>query len=597
MIDPHGTATSCDPARNSLASVPDPTTSSGTDDAFPSNDWGDDQEQQQTPEECYDERYEDQGHAPEEYHNSNYEAEEHGYMYGEHPQDARSGGGVTFDQPYYGYDDGNNNNGGNKSASSSFRRRSRNHLSKVSREYDAGGKGFLTPAEQQMRKMDVEGKGILSNAAVATIMEGKLRGDEIINRLRRMVWVLGGMTILLILANLGTAWAVAVMAKETSLDSYSGEMYVKDAGDRGPTVVTTRGTGDVFIFANFNVSARSAYVDDSTENGDEDQTVDPENDEEEKDDDSLFCITPDNAAKLWHDATTGTSVSALFDFTPPIDYERAAETAAAGGEEPVSPIDLNSISLQADGAMINETHACLGTGLPASRIGLTNMPSFLCIELISSVCDDMDKESLSPEEETATSNSFARNSDEGGNRRRMLFHSALRNLQSLHPSSFDSSAATGSAANELHLRRGRSERELVPAPERGEGRYAVCTQACADKNKGKKCFKRCRQERKKRRNRRKSVFQQTIPSDITITISTYTYKFQNSNPIGYIGDGTVAESRFQPLDFFLGPRPTPNGRLPVASVPFGPPGLTNSDGFGFRDKHNPVYHPPQQAWD
>ena len=571
MIDPHGdTTTSYDPARHSLASVPDPT-SSGTN--FPSNDWGDDHEQQ-APEEYYDD---DQEQAPE--HPA--------------PQDARSGGGVTFDQSYYEYGDGN---GENRSASSSFRRRSRNHLSKVSREYDAGKKGFLTPAEQQLRQMDIDGKGHLSNAAVATIMEGKLRGDEIINRLRRMVWVLGGMTILLILANLGTAWAVAVMAKETSLDSYSGEMYVKGAaGGNGPTVVTTRGTGDVFVFANFNVSARSAYVDDNEENGEEDQVPDADNEQEQEDDDSLFCITPDNAAKLWHDATTGTAVSALFDFTPPVDYKLAAESAAADGEEPASPIDLNSISLQPDGAMINETHACLGTGLPRSRIGLTNMPSFLCIELVSSVCDDMDKESLSPTAETATSNAFARNSDEGGNRRRMLFHSALRNLQSLHPNSFDSSAiATSSAANEVHLRRGRSERELVPAPERGEGRYAVCTQACADKNRGKKCFKRCRQERKKRRNRRKSVFQQTIPSDSAIIVSTYT--FQNRNPIGYIGDGTVAESRFHSSDFLLGPRPTPNGRLPVASVPVSPPsGSANSDfDFGY---YNPYFQPPPKAWD
>ena len=117
--------------------------------------------------------------------------------------------------------------------------------------------------------MDLDGEGQLSNAAVATIMEGKLHGDEIINRLRRMLWMLGGMTLLLILANLGTAWAVAVMAKDTSLDSYSGEMYVKGAGGDGPTIVTTRTTGDVFVFTNFNVSARSLYVDD----GDEDQEV------------------------------------------------------------------------------------------------------------------------------------------------------------------------------------------------------------------------------------------------------------------------------------------------------------------------------------
>ena len=407
--------------------------------------------------------------------------------------------------------------------------------------------------------MDIDGEGQLSNAAVATIMEGKLRGDEIINRLRRMLWMLGGMTLLLILANLGTAWAVAVMAKDTSLDSYSGEMYVKGAGGDGPTIVTTRTTGDVFVFTNFNVSARSLYVDD----GDEDQEV---GDDDDQEDDSLFCITPENAARVWHDATTGTAVSAMFDFTPPADYIAAADD---DGSIP-PPIDLNTISLQADGAILNETHACIATGLPASRAGLTPTPSFLCIELESSACDDMNKASSSagessagtgtgPVADTATSNAFARNNgdgEDGGSRRRMLFHAALRNLQSTHPNSFQSSASSATA-DRPHLRRGR-ERELVGLSE--------CIQACINNN-GNRCRKRCHKKQYKR-----GFFQTApIPRDNTIPVGITTYNFDNKNPMGNnFGPGNVPQSPVNAANFLPGqpngPNTTPNRRTPTEAA-------------------------------
>ena len=398
--------------------------------------------------------------------------------------------------------------------------------------------------------MDIDGEGQLSNAAVATIMEGKLRGDEIINRLRRMLWMLGGMTLLLILANLGTAWAVAVMAKDTSLDSYSGEMYVKGAGGDGPTIVTTRTTGDVFVFTNFNVSARSLYADD----GDEDQEV---GDDDDQEDDSLFCITPENAARVWHDATTGTPVSATFDFTPPTDYMAAADEE--GSVPP--PIDLNTVSLQADGAMLNETHACIGTGLPASRAGSTQ--TYLCIELVSSVCDDMGKAPSSagessagtgagPVADTATSNTFARNGEDGGSRRRMLFHAALRNLQSSHPNSFQSSASSATA-DRPHLRGGR-ERELS---------VSECRQACKDNNKGKRCRKRCSRESIRRRRGRKRIFRtEPIPRTNTITVGINTFGFGYNNPISDSNFGTgnnVAQSN--------GPNKTPNRRTPTEAAP------------------------------
>ena len=44
-------------------------------------------------------------------------------------------------------------------------------LSAISRQYDVGNKGFLSDAEMQMREMDSENRGYLTNAQVAQVVE------------------------------------------------------------------------------------------------------------------------------------------------------------------------------------------------------------------------------------------------------------------------------------------------------------------------------------------------------------------------------------------------------------------------------------------
>merc|ERR1719253_2061592 len=168
-----------------------------------------------------------------------------------------------------------------------------------------------------------------------------------------------------------------------------------------------------------------------------------------------------------------------------------------------------------------------------------------------------------PIADTATSNTFARNDGEdGGSRRRMLFHAALRNLQATHPNSFQSSASSATAVRP-QLRRGR-ERELG---------LNECRQACTDSNKGKRCRNRCRKEHNRRRRGRKGFFQTSpIPRTNTINVgisAPFNFGFNNPTPAS---------------NFVNGPKTTPNdGRTPRMPVQAAPQAFQY--GFG---KNNPI---------
>ena len=288
-------------------------------------------------------------------------------------------------------------------------------LSRVSAAYDSGNKGYLTAAEQKLREMDKANVGSLNNAQVAQLMEQKLREDEIIKRQRRLLYVLGCMTVLLMVSNLGTAWAAAILAKDTAVDMASGELRINGGGGDGEgsrsAVVVTRAMGDSFLFYNFNASStvlmnhhlESEEVEEeegdsmvpigtgttgTVGGGDNSAIADAEGDasttsdllvpgaedeeEEVDDDDSLFCISPKQAAKLWHETSTGTSVTAFFDYSPPTTDADASP-----------PPEVHSLTLNADGALMNATHACLHTGLPSDAAG----PQYVCIDFANTNCD------------------------------------------------------------------------------------------------------------------------------------------------------------------------------------------------------------------
>lgn len=398
-------------------------------------------------------------------------------------------------------------------SSESMNSMKRRKLSKVSAAYDTGGKGFLTPAEESLRRLDVKGEGTVSNAVAAQLMESKMHGDEIIRRLSRLLWLLFGMTLLLILANLGTAWAVAMMSKDTAIDSSSGEMWVKSGVDGQPQLVTTRQTGDTFVFFNFNISAKSVFIDDEIEKDsgsffaspNTEDEEDTSEDEEIENDDTLFCITPENAAQIWQDASTGTSVTALLDFTSPVDYEQASTVEEV-------PIDLRSLSLRSDGAIMNETHVCLGSGQIDS-----GKPSFFCIDFVSPLCDPTSENNDQDSQGTDISSSISRSStnadEDGTGSRRRLFNQALRSLQG--GGSADDLIPQTPSTNNLRRR----QQDLSQG-----GRRA------ATKCKTKRC-------QRKRKAARIAALAQQPNADNSVIVSVFTSTFTGKAETSTIGDG------------------------------------------------------------
>ena len=113
-------------------------------------------------------------------------------------------------------------------------------LSVTSKHYDVGKKGFLTPAEQTMRDMDTHGQGQLTNEQVASIVEQTMSLRDVNSRLRFWVLALFGAVIILALSNLGTAFAAARLAKDTTVNESTGVMVVK--GKNTPVVIRSSGS-------------------------------------------------------------------------------------------------------------------------------------------------------------------------------------------------------------------------------------------------------------------------------------------------------------------------------------------------------------------
>ena len=92
-----------------------------------------------------------------------------------------------------------------------------NRLSRVSRLYDIDGDGKLNAAEQAMRDLDTAGVGHISNEKVYRIMEQQLALQHQMFNMKRVVIGLIAFSVILALSNLGTAFAAASLAKDTSV--------------------------------------------------------------------------------------------------------------------------------------------------------------------------------------------------------------------------------------------------------------------------------------------------------------------------------------------------------------------------------------------
>jgi len=114
-------------------------------------------------------------------------------------------------------------------------------LSVVSRKYDIDGDGVLDEAEQAMRDMDKEGRGHLSNAAVYNMMREQMQMQRDLFKFKKVVAGLVGFVVLLALSNLGTSFAAAFLAKDTTTND-SGQLVNTKTNE----AVATQTTADFY---------------------------------------------------------------------------------------------------------------------------------------------------------------------------------------------------------------------------------------------------------------------------------------------------------------------------------------------------------------
>lgn len=113
-------------------------------------------------------------------------------------------------------------------------------LSMTSKMYDVDGDGKLDEAEQAMRDLDTSNQGYLSNDKVYGIVKEQMEIQKKFLNMKRLIIGLSCFTIVLAVSNLGTAWAAALLAKDTM--EKDGNLYTKD----GETMIGTKAMFDKY---------------------------------------------------------------------------------------------------------------------------------------------------------------------------------------------------------------------------------------------------------------------------------------------------------------------------------------------------------------
>ena len=118
-------------------------------------------------------------------------------------------------------------------------------LSSISKKFDRGDKGYLDETEQALRRLDSQNQGELPLDKVyqimSTLQSAQKRNDELLTTLqaeskrngslRRTILVLSLFAILLTVANIGTSFAAARLAKDTRV-AYDGDFVSSSTGVR-----------------------------------------------------------------------------------------------------------------------------------------------------------------------------------------------------------------------------------------------------------------------------------------------------------------------------------------------------------------------------
>lgn len=201
-------------------------------------------------------------------------------------------------------------------------------LSTIGTKYDVGNKGFLTDAEKEMRARDVENIGHLSNAQVSAIVGETLSLRDKTDRLKIFVGILSCAVVTLALSNLGTAFAAAILAKDTQVDSSTGQLQAKGTG----APVTTQSMGNT---ESFELDAASL--------------------------DGFFpygCAEPHQVRSIWNSVLNGTATNLVIK--KPLMESETDPTLQ----------EFYSIDLNPSGLHYNETMACIPVSHPSIEVHL-----------------------------------------------------------------------------------------------------------------------------------------------------------------------------------------------------------------------------------
>mmetsp|Transcript_16527 Transcript_16527/g.47572 ORF Transcript_16527/g.47572 Transcript_16527/m.47572 type:complete len:440 (-) Transcript_16527:255-1574(-) len=124
-------------------------------------------------------------------------------------------------------------------------RRTFSAVSGITNKYDLTGKGYLDDTEKAMRALDTENRGALGMNEVYLVMKEMQQQQTALHEqqksfanLKKVVIVLSCFSMVLALANLGTAFAAATLAKDTKVDAVSGALLAKGSGESISTVST-----------------------------------------------------------------------------------------------------------------------------------------------------------------------------------------------------------------------------------------------------------------------------------------------------------------------------------------------------------------------
>lgn len=120
----------------------------------------------------------------------------------------------------------------------------RSRLSTVSKMYDINGDGELDEAERAMRDLDRTGRGYLTNEKVYELMNDHLKMQKDLFRFKKIVIGLAIFVVLLTLSNLGTSFAAAYLAKDTTTND-NNELVDTTSNE----AVSTQTTFDTFDYS------------------------------------------------------------------------------------------------------------------------------------------------------------------------------------------------------------------------------------------------------------------------------------------------------------------------------------------------------------